>query len=62
VYRREVADSIPYIGGPEEAIRVLVEIGAVGKRISTTQRYQVAMFEYTVPHKLVTGKGGFKTA
>lgn len=55
-YRRHVANSIKYIPGPEEAMRVLVEIGSVGRLVRITGRYYVSMFEYTVPHKLVTSK------
>lgn len=35
--------------------RMLIEIGAVGRVLDDTDRYVRAEFEYTVPHKLVTG-------
>ncbi|MDE1463905.1 P-loop ATPase, Sll1717 family [Spartinivicinus poritis] len=34
--------------------RMLIEIGAIGKVINVTDRYVQALFEYTVPHRLVT--------
>ncbi len=35
--------------------RMLIEIGAIGRVLNDTDRYTQAEFEYTVPHKLVTG-------
>ena len=35
--------------------RMFIEIGAVGRVLKDTGRYIQAEFEYTVPHKLVTG-------
>lgn len=35
--------------------RMFIEIGAVGRVLDDTGRYIQAEFEYTVPHKLVTG-------
>ena len=34
--------------------RMLIEIGAVGRVVKITERYVQAIFEYTVPHQLVT--------
>ena len=34
--------------------RMLIEIGAVGRVVEITDRYVQAIFEYTVPHQLVT--------
>ncbi len=34
--------------------RMLIEIGAIGRITSETERYIQAQFEYTVPHQLVT--------
>lgn len=34
--------------------RMLIEIGAVGRVVSESDRYVQALFEYTVPHQLVT--------
>jgi len=34
---------------------MLLEIGCIGRRIGQTDRYDVAEFEYTIPHRLAVG-------
>ncbi len=34
---------------------MLLEIGCIGRRIAQTERYDVAEFEYTIPHRLAVG-------
>jgi hypothetical protein len=36
-----------------EVMQALIEIGAVGKFVGQTDKYNVATFEYMVPHRLV---------
>lgn len=38
----------------EDFRRMLIEIGAVGRVLGETERYVTGLFEYTVPHRLVT--------
>ena len=37
----------------DDFLRMLIEVGVVGRVINRTDRYIEGMFEYTVPHKLV---------
>jgi len=55
VYDEHVKGEIYGIFDYRDAMRVLVELGAIGRSVSDdTTRYKRGLFEYTSPHKLVT--------
>ena len=54
-YKSTVADSIPYISSSGDALRLLAEIGVIGRvthSIGRSNRYVNAEFEYALPSRL----------
>lgn len=50
-----IKGSIPWVDETSDILRVLIEIGAIGRYYSQSGKYYNSHFEYAVPHKLNIG-------